>query len=174
MTISMSSASLPVFTTMLSNLDHCLAQAQAHAAAKKFDVEVLFGVRLAPDMLPLSVQVRIACDAAKLCCARLGGLEAPKFADDEKTFAELRERIAKTLAWIATVPTAAIDGTEDKDITFPVGREATRTMKGEAYLKHWATPNVYFHVMTTYALLRHNGVGLGKLDYLLGADQPAA
>ncbi len=174
MPISMSSASLPVFTTLLRNLSHCLDKAEASAAARKFDVNVLVQARLAPDMLPFASQIRIACDAAKLAAARLGGLDAPKFADDETTFAQLKERIARTLDFLATVPAAAIDGTEDKAITFPVGRDGTtRTMQGEAYLKHWALPNVFFHVTTAYALLRHNGVDLGKVDYLLGATVPA-
>jgi uncharacterized protein len=174
MPISMSSASLPVFTTLLRNLSHCLDKAEASAAARKFDVNVLVQARLAPDMLPFASQIRIACDAAKLAAARLGGLDAPKFADDETTFAQLKDRIARTLDFLATVPAAAIDGTEDKAITFPVGRDGTtRTMQGEAYLKHWALPNVFFHVTTAYALLRHNGVDLGKVDYLVGATVPA-
>lgn len=167
MTISMSSASLPVFTTMLRNLSHCMDKAEASAAARKFDVNVLVQARLAPDMLPFASQVRIACDAAKLAAARLGGIDAPKFADDETTFAQLQERIARTLEFLVTVPPTAIDGTEGKDITFPVGRDgSTRTMKGEDYLKHWALPNVFFHVTTAYALLRHNGVEVGKKDYM--------
>jgi hypothetical protein len=174
MTISMSSASLPVFTTMLRNLSHCMDKAEASAADRKFDVNVLVQARLAPDMLPFASQVRIACDAAKLAAARLGGVDAPKFADDETTFAQLKERIAKTLEFLVTVPPAAMDGTEGKDITFPIGRDGTtRTMKGEDYLKHWVLPNVFFHVTTAYALLRHNGVDLGKVDYLVGAQATA-
>jgi len=170
MPITLSSASLPIFKTTLANLDHCLAKAQAHAATRKFDPNVLVGVRLAPDMLPFVAQIRIACDAAKLAVARISGLPAPKFDDSETTFEDLRERIAKTQAWLATVPEDAIDGREEVDITFPVGRDKTRTMKGEAYLKHWALPNFFFHVTTAYALLRHNGVELGKSDYLVGAQ----
>jgi hypothetical protein len=168
MPITLSSASLPIFKTTLTNLDHCLAKAQANATARKFDPNVLVGVRLAPDMLPFAAQIRIACDAAKLAVARIGGLEAPKFEDNEATFDDLRQRIAKTQAWLATVPSDALDGREEVDITFPVGRDKTRTMKGEAYLKHWALPNFFFHVTTAYALLRHNGVDLGKADYLAG------
>ena len=168
MPITLSSASLPIFKTTLTNLDHCLAKAQANATARKFDPNVLVGVRLAPDMLPFAAQLRIACDAAKLAVARIGGLEAPKFEDNETTFDELRQRIAKTQAWLATVPSDALDGREDVDITFPVARDKTRTMKGEAYLKHWALPNFFFHVTTAYALLRHNGVDLGKADYRAG------
>lgn len=169
MTISMSSASLPVFQQMLGNLKHFLDKGLAHAQARKFDPQVLVTARLAPDMLPFSRQILIACDAAKLGVARLSGLEAPKYDDTESTIEELKARIDKTLAWLATVPADKLDGTEDKDITFPVGRDgSTRTMKGEAYLKHWVLPNMYFHVTTAYALLRHNGVDLGKIDYLSG------
>ena len=170
MPITLSSASLPVFQTALSNLLHCLNKAEANAAARKFDPNVLFAARLAPDMLPFASQIRIACDAAKNGTARLAGIEAPKFDDNETTFAELQARITKTLDRLATVPASAIDGREDADITFPVGRDKTRTMTGEAYLKHWALPNLFFHVTTAYALLRHNGVDLGKADYLAGAQ----
>lgn len=170
MAISMSSASLPVFRTMLGNLSHLLEKGQANAQARKFDPQVLVTYRLAPDMLPFSRQIQIACDAAKNGVARISGVEAPRFEDNEATFEELRARIAKTLAWLDTVPTEKLDGTEDKEITFPVGRESTRTMKGEAYLKHWVLPNLFFHVTTAYAILRHNGVDLGKADYLAGAQ----
>ncbi|MBT9553225.1 MAG: DUF1993 domain-containing protein [Hydrogenophaga sp.] len=173
MSITLSSASLPVFQTALSNLLHCLNKAEANAAARKFDPNVLFAARLAPDMLPFASQIRIACDAAKNGTARLAGIEAPKFEDNETTFAELQARIRKTLDWLATVPASAIDGREDADITFPVGRDKTRTMTGEAYLKHYALPNMFFHVVTAYALLRHNGVDVGKTDYLAG-DQTVA
>jgi len=169
MPISMSSASLPIFKAMLGNLSHILDKAQAHAQARKFDPSALTGFRLAPDMLPFTRQITIACDAAKIGVARISGLEAPKFEDTETTFEELKARIQKTLDWLATVPADKLDGSEDKDITFPVGRDATRTMKAEAYLKHWVLPNFFFHVTTAYAILRHNGVELGKADYLAGA-----
>jgi hypothetical protein len=169
MTISMYSASVPVFKNMLGNLSHFLDKAQAHAEAKKFDPLVLTDCRLAPDMLPFKRQVLIACDAAKNGLARLSGVEAPKFEDKESTLAELKERIRKTIDFLDSVPRASVDGCEDKDITVPVGREATRTMKGEAYLLNWALPNLFFHITTAYAILRHNGVELGKSDYLLGA-----
>ena len=173
MSITLSNAALPVFTTALSNLLHCLSKAEANAAARKFDPNVFVSTRLAPDMLPFPSQIRIACDAAKLAVSRISGLEAPKFEDNEATLADLKARVQKTLDWLATVPANALDGLEDKDITFPVGREATRTMKAQAYLQHWAIPNVFFHVTTAYALLRHNGVDLGKIDYLLGAQAQA-
>lgn len=170
MSISMSSASLPIFQTALTNLSHLLAKGQAHAQAKKFDSVVLAQYRLAPDMLPFTRQVLIACDAAKLCVARLSGVDAPKFDDTETTLDELVVRIQKTLDWLKTVPASALDGTEQKSITFPVGKDKTRTMTGEDYLKHWAVPNVFFHVTTAYAILRHNGVDVGKSDFLLGPN----
>ena len=173
MSITLSSASLPVFQTALSNLLHCLNKAEANAAARKFDPNVFVTMRLAPDMLPFAAQIRIACDAAKNGTARLAAIEAPKFEDNETTFAELQARVQKTLDWLATVPAASIDGREEADITFPVGRDKTRTMKGEAYLKHWALPNLFFHVTTAYALLRHAGVDLGKADYLVGEQAGA-
>jgi hypothetical protein len=170
MAISMASASLPTFRTTLRNLSHILDKGAAHAQARKFDPLVLTGARLAPDMLPLTKQIQIACDGPKNGMARITGLEAPKFDDTETSFEELKARIAKTLAWLETIPADKLNGTEDKDITFPIGREATRTMKGEAYLKHWVLPNFFFHVTTAYAILRHNGVELGKSDYLAGAQ----
>jgi len=160
--------SQPVFEHMLGNLSHFLDKAQAHAEAKKFDPAVLLQSRLAPDMLPLARQIQIACDGAKNGVARLSGVEAPKFDDTESSLGELKERIGKTLAYLASVPAAQLDGNESKDITFPVGKDKTRTMTGEAYLKHWMLPNFFFHVTTAYAILRHNGVELGKSDYLAG------
>ncbi len=165
----MSSASAPVFKSMLGNLDHFLVKAAAHAAAKKFDPANLLTARLAPDMLPFTRQVLIACDASKFGIARLSGVEAPKFDDTESTIEQLRERIAKTIAFIDSVSADKLDGTEKKDVTFPAGPAGSRTMKGEAYLKHWVIPNFFFHVTIAYALLRHNGVELGKPEFLLGA-----
>src|SRR5690242_3636377 len=165
MTLSMHGASVPIFVRMLGNMSQWLDKAEAHAAAKKFDPAVYLGARLAPDMLPFSSQIQIACDAVKFGVARLAGIEAPKFADDEKTLADLRARIQKTLDFIQSVPAAKIDGTEDKDVVVP-RRDGSMTLKGEFYLKHFVLPNFFFHVTTTYALLRHWGVELGKADYL--------
>ena len=170
MTITLTRASVPIFQTMLNNLRHMLDKAAADAQARGYDVQVLVDARLAPDMLPLKRQVLIACDASKLCVARVGGLDAPKFDDTESTLPELQARIDKTLAWLATVSDTALDGCEDKEITFAVGKAGTRTLRGEAYVKHWALPNMFFHVTTAYAILRHNGVPLGKSDYLMGAQ----
>jgi uncharacterized protein len=165
MSISMHSASVPVFTRMLGNLTAWLELAEAHAAEKKFDPVVLLGTRLAPDMLPFTRQVQIACDGAKFCVARLAGIEAPRHEDNESSIADLKARIAKTLEFVQSVPAAQIDGSEGKDITIP-RRDGQTVMPGEAYLKHFALPNFFFHVTTAYALLRHNGVTLGKADYL--------
>lgn len=173
MSITMYSASVPICTTMLGNLSHFLDKAQAFVEARKCDPAALTQYRLAPDMLPFTRQVLIACDAAKNGIARISGGEAPKFDDNETTLAELKERIGKTIAYIQSVAPEKIDGTEAREITFPVGREATRTMAAEAYLKHWMLPNLFFHVTTVYAMLRHNGVDLGKGDYLLGAGAGA-
>ncbi|PUE47127.1 hypothetical protein B9Z47_12595 [Limnohabitans sp. 2KL-1] len=168
MTLSMSSASVPVCTRMLTNLSHILSKAEQFVDAKKIDPTALTGYRLAPDMFPFTRQVLIACDAAKNGVARLAGIDAPKFDDTETTFTQLQERIQKTLAFIATVPAAALDGTEDKEITFPAGPGKTRTMKGQDYLMGWMLPNLFFHITTAYSILRHNGVDVGKVDYLLG------
>ncbi|WP_048438563.1 DUF1993 family protein [Caenimonas sp. SL110] len=170
MTISMYSASIPVLTTTLSNLAHIVGKGQAFVEARKIEPAAILGYRLSPDMLPFTRQIQIACDAAKNGIARISGVEAPKFEDNEASFDELKDRIQKTVAWLASVPADKLDGTEDKDITFPVGRDKTRTMKAEAYLKHWAMANTSFHVVMAYAILRHNGVELGKADYLVGAN----
>ncbi len=170
MTLSMSSATLPVCTRMLSNLSHILGKAEQFVEAKKIDPTALTTYRLAPDMLPFTRQILIACDAVKNGVARLSGLEAPKFEDQETTLAQLQERIQKTLAYIATVPAAALDGTEAKEITFPAGPGKTRTLSGQDYLTGWVLPNMYFHITTAYAILRHNGVDVGKIDYLMGAQ----
>jgi uncharacterized protein len=169
MSITMYSASVPIFVRMFENLSACLDKAEAHALAKKFDPSVYMSARLAPDMLPFPKQVQIASDAAKYCIARLAGIEAPKFEDDETTLGELRQRIRRTVDFLKSVSAAQIDGSDDKDIVVP-RRDGPMTLKGEVYLKHYALPNFFFHVTTAYALLRHNGVELGKGDYL-GAMQ---
>ncbi|RQP23795.1 DUF1993 domain-containing protein [Piscinibacter terrae] len=165
MSISMHSASVPIFVRMFNNLLTWLDKAEAHAAAKKFEPTVLLGARLAPDMLPFTKQIQIASDAAKFGVARLAGIEAPKFEDNEATLDELRERIRKTIAFVESVPADKINGSEDHDITVP-RRDGPIVVKGEPYLKNFVLPNFFFHVTTAYALLRHNGVDLGKSDYL--------
>ncbi len=169
--MTLSSASLPVFIQFLGNLRHLLGKAQADVAARGYDEQALVQYRLAPDMLPFKTQICIACDAAKLCVARIGGLDAPKYENTENTLAELVQRIDNTVAWLKTVPASALDGLEDKEVTFPVGKTGTRTLTGQAYVMTWALPNVFFHVTAAYTILRHNGVVIGKSDYLVG---PAA
>ena len=164
--ISMYSASVPVFVKMLGNLDRWLDVAAAHAAAKSFDPQVLLGTRLAPDMLSFTKQIQIASDTVKHCVARLSGTVAPKFEDNEATIAELKQRITKTLDFVLSVSADQINGSDAKVIEVPLRGGSALTFSGEAYLKHWALPNFYFHLTTAYALLRHNGVPLGKLDYL--------
>jgi uncharacterized protein len=165
MNISMSSASVPIFLRMLDNLGQWLDKAEAHAAAKKFDSSVYLAARLAPDMLPFTKQVQIACDTAKFAVARLAGVEAPKFDDTESSVADLRERVRATAAFVKSVPAAQLDGSEERDVSIP-RRDGSTVMKGEAYLKHFALPNFFFHMTTAYALLRHYGVDLGKKDFL--------
>jgi hypothetical protein len=169
MTISLSSASLPVFDKFLGNLRHLLSQAQADVQTRGYDEQALVQFRLAPDMLPFKTQIYIACDAAKLCAARISGLDAPIFENTENTLDELMARIDKTLAWLKTVPPTALDGLEDREFTIPSGKTTTRTMRGEDYLKNWTLPNMFFHITMAYAILRHNGVALGKTEFLLGA-----
>ena len=165
MTISMYQASVPRLINGLINLSHLLEKAQAHAEAKKIDASVLTTYRLFPDMLPMTTQVLIACDAAKGVVARLAGIEIPVYEDTEKTLAELKARIAKTVDFIQSVTPAQIDGTEDKDIVTKRGDKETH-YKGMQFLLGHALPNFYFHVTTTYNILRHNGIEIGKRDFL--------
>ena len=165
MTISMYQASVPRFVNILKNLTGILDKAQAHVDAKKIDVLVLTNYRLFPDMLPMTTQVLIACDAAKGVVARLAGIEIPVYEDNEKTLSDLKARIAKTISFIESVTPAQIDGTEDKDIVTKRGDKETH-YKGMQFLLGHALPNFYFHVTTTYNILRHNGIEIGKRDFL--------
>ena len=165
MTISMYQASVPRFVNILGNLSNILDKAQAHVDAKKIDVATLTTYRLFPDMLPMTKQVQIACDTAKGVVARLAGVEIPVDEDNEKTLAELKVRVVKTIAFIQGVPVAQIDGTEDKEIVTKRGDKETR-YKGMQFLLGHAIPNFYFHITTTYNILRHNGVEIGKRDFL--------
>lgn len=167
MTISMYQASAPVLARMLTNLKNLLAKGEAHAAAKKFDASVLINGRLAPDMFALARQVQIATDLSKGCVARLAGVEPPKYEDNEATFAELAARIDKTIAYIKTFNAAQIDGSEDKAVVLKSPR-GEMNFKGLDYLLHFVHPNVYFHITTAYNILRHNGVEIGKMDFLGG------
>ena len=165
MNISMYQASVPRFASILSNLSNILGKAQAHVDAKKLDSAALTTYRLFPDMFPFTKQVQIACDTAKGAVARLAGLQVPVYEDNEKTLAELQARIAKTLAFIQTVTAQQIDGSEDKDIVIKRADKETH-YQGMQFLLGNALPNFYFHVTTAYDLLRHNGVEIGKRDYL--------
>ena len=165
MTISMYQATVPTLVRALTNLVDILEKGAAHAEAKKIDPAVLVGSRLYPDMLPLSKQVQIASDISKGGASRLAQVEPPAFEDNETTFAHLIERARKTIAYLETLKPAQIDGSEDRTVTWKTAT-ATKTMQGQPYLLNHVLPNVFFHVTTTYALLRHSGVELGKKDFL--------
>ena len=158
-------ASLPQLKKMLVNLSAILTKAQEHVAAKGMDGKVLVEARLFPDMFPLAKQVQIACDQVKFGLARLASVEAPKFDDTESTLAQLKERIAKTIAFMDSIQPEQVDGTEAKEIRFSI-KEWNFEFVGEQYVLTWIIPNFYFHVTTAYNILRHNGVELGKTDYL--------
>lgn len=165
MSLSMYQASIPVFVRMFGNLAAILDKAAVYAEAKKIDPAVLLNARLAPDMHPLTRQVQIASDAAKGCAARLAGVEIPGFVDTESSFAELQARIQKTLDFIQGFSPAQIDGSEEREVVmrFP---GAEMKFSGQDYLLHFVLPNFYFHLTTAYAILRHNGLEIGKMDYL--------
>jgi len=165
MTISMFQASVPRLINALNNLSHILDKAQAHIDAKKIDTSALIQFRLYPDMLNFTRQVQIASDTAKGVIARLAGVEIPAYEDNEQSIADLKARIAKTIAFIQGFKPEQIDGTEDKDIITKRGEKETH-YKGMQFLLGHAIPNVYFHTTTAYAILRHNGVEVGKRDYL--------
>jgi len=167
MPLTMTKASLPVFEIVLNALSGVLDKAEAFAAAKKVEPSVLLGMRLAPDMFALTRQVQVACDQAKNGAARLAGVEPPKFEDNETTIAQLKERIAKTIAFLKSLDATAINAAADKEITFPLGANKG-LMKGDDYLDHFVLPNFYFHATAAYAILRHAGVELGKRDFLAG------
>jgi uncharacterized protein len=166
MKISVQAVTVDVFANALTNLSALLEKGLAHATARKFDPSVLVNSRLAPDMFPLSRQVQIACDQAKNSVARLAGLEPPRFEDNEKTIEELRARIARTIEYIKGVPGSALEGAEDRDIRVPAGQDKFLDFKGLAYIQRWVLPNVFFHITTAYAILRHNGVEIGKRDFI--------
>lgn len=165
MTISMYQASVPVFIHTLQQLHAILEKAEAYAAAKKIDPAVLVNARLAPDMFPLSRQIQIACDFGKGTPARLAGKDSPSWPDNEATLADLKARITKTIDFAKSFKTADIDGSEDRDIKLKWGPD-TLTFKGQPYLLHFSLPNFFFHCGMTYAILRHNGLDLGKSDFI--------
>ena len=165
MTLSLYDVSVPVFTRSLKALDTILGKAAAHAEARKIDPSVFLQARLAPDMFPLVRQAQLATDFAKGGAGRLAGVELPKYPDDEKTFAELSERIAKTLAFIGSLNRSQFDGAETREIVMSIRGEERRFV-GQPFLLHNAMPNFFFHLTTAYAILRHNGVELGKMDFI--------
>ncbi len=165
MKISMYDACVPPGIRMMNNLAAILEKAAAHAEAKKIDPAVLVNARLYPDMFPLLRQVQIASDSAKGGAARLCGLAPPSYEDNEKTLPELIARANKTAAYLETLKPAQFEGSEDRTINWKT-RTTERTMQGEPYLVHQVLPNLYFHVTTAYNILRHNGVELGKMDFL--------
>lgn len=165
MTISMYQSSVPIFIRQLNNLSNILTKASAHSEAKKIDPNVLITSRLFPDMFPLSRQVQIACDSVKAGAARLAEIEIPSHEDTETTFAELQERIAKTIAFLQTIKAEQIDGKEELKISY-TQRNRESNFIGQPYLLHYVLPNLYFHITAAYAILRHNGVEVGKKDYL--------
>ena len=165
MTLTMSQASIPVFLQGLASLAAILEKAAAQAAERKIEPAVLLNDRLAPDMFPLVRQVQIATDHAKGATARLAGLEVPKFDDVETTFEELQQRLSRVRAFVEGVDPGRIDGSEDREIALP-SRGQTRIFRGQAYLFRFALPNFYFHSTAAYAILRHNGIAIGKSDFI--------
>ncbi|MEO8484835.1 MAG: DUF1993 domain-containing protein [Betaproteobacteria bacterium] len=165
MTISMYQVSIPRFVHMLNNLTAILGKAESYAEAKRIDPATLPAARLFPDMLPLASQVRIACDGAVGAAARLSGATAPTFEDNEKTIPELKARVEAAIAFLNSVPAAQVDGTEGKEVMVKVSGQDT-AFSGMQFLLARAIPNFYFHVTTAYDILRHNGVEIGKRDYL--------
>ena len=163
--MSLHAATVPVFTQYLDALAGLLRRAEAHAEAKKIAPEVMLGLRLTPDMFSLTRQVQVACDFAKNTSGRLAAAEIPKMADEEKSFAELHERIAKTKAFVESLPAAAFEGAETRDVTFPIAGKPM-AMTGADYLSTFALPNFFFHMTAAYAILRANGVELGKRDFM--------
>ena len=168
--MTMIAQSIPDFIRTLTALGGLLEKGAASAQARKIDPLVLTSARLAPDMFPLTKQVQIACDVAKNGFARLSGIEAPKYENTETTFEELQARIAKTIDFLRTVTAESLVGVEDKVISIPAGADRILKLKGRDALYQWMLPNLYFHTVTAYAILRHNGVDVGKMDYLKGAD----
>jgi len=158
-------ASIPSFVRMLGNLSAILDKAAAHAEVKKIDPEVFINARLAPDMFPLSRQVQIATDMVKGCAARLAGIEVPRYEDNETTFDELQARIDKTKAFLQSISASQIDGSEERQITLKFGSRELSFL-GQPYLLDFVLPNFHFHLSMTYAILRHNGVEIGKKDYI--------
>jgi hypothetical protein len=159
-------APVPAYLQILGSLSRLLSKAEAHCAAKNIQPDVLLGARLYPDMLPLSRQIQLACDFAAKGCARLAHVDVPSTPDTEKTFAELRQRLAKTSDYLKTFTPTQFEGADRRDVTFPAGPDRTITLKGQEFLNRFSFPNFYFHAAIAHGLLRHNGVEIGKRDFL--------
>ena len=159
-------ATVPAFLQVLNSLSGLLTKAEAHSKAKNIQPEVLLGARLYPDMLPLSRQIQLASDFAAKGCARLAHSEVPSTPDTEKTFDELKQRLAKTIEYVKSFKPAQFEGADTKDVTFPVGPNNNMTLKGQQFLSAFAFPNFYFHAATAHGILRHNGGEIGKRDFL--------
>ena len=166
MSFTMYSMAMDTFVPLLGTLSTLLDKGAEHMKAKGLKPDALAEARLAPDMFPLSKQVQIACDQAKSVAARLTGQEPPKFEDNEQTLDELKTRIRRTLDYVKSVPSSAYQGAETRRVGFPLMEGYALDMDGVQYLRDWALPNFYFHVTTAYAILRHNGIPLGKSDFI--------
>ena len=166
MSLSMSKVCLPAFEIGFNAMSAILDKAEAFATAKKIEPSVLLNARLAPDMFAFTRQLQVACDIAKNGASRLAGVEPPRFEDNETSFAQLKARLAKTVAHLKSLDPAKIDAAADREIVFPLGPANKGQMKGDDYLNHFMLPNVYFHLTAAYAILRHNGLEIGKQDYL--------
>ena len=164
--MSFHDAVVPAYLQMLNSLTGLLTKAEAHCAAKKIDPAVLLGSRLFPDRLPLSKQIQLASDFASKGCARLTHSEVPSTPDTEKTFEELKQRLAKTIDYVKSYKSTQFEGADSKDVTFPAGPDRTMTLKGQQFFSAVSLPNFYFHAATAHGILRHNGVEIGKRDFL--------
>ncbi len=164
--MSFHDAAVSAFLQILNSLSGILNKAETHCAAKNIQPEVLLTARLYPDMLPFTKQIQLACDFAGKACARLSQSEVQSTPDTEKSFAELQQRLAKTIAYLKAFKPAQFEGSDVKDVTFPTGPDSKMTLKGQQFLNAVAFPNFYFHAATAHGILRHNGVEIGKRDFL--------
>jgi hypothetical protein len=164
--MSFHDAIVPAYLQILGSLSAILTKAEAHCTAKNIQPDVLLGARLYPDMLPLTSQIQTVCDFAAKGCARLTHSEVPSTPATEKSFAELQQRLANTIAYVKTFKPEAFEGTDSRDVSFPAGPNKTMTMKGQQFLSHFSFPNFYFHAAIAHGILRHNGVEIGKRDFL--------
>ncbi len=159
-------STVPAFLQILNSLSGILSKAEAHCASRNINPEVLLSARLYPDMLPFSKQIQLVCDFAAKGCARVTHGEVPSVPDTEKSFGELKQRLAKTIEAVKGYKPAQFDGADTKDVTFPMGPDKTMTLKGQQFISHFAFPNFYFHAATAHGILRHNGVEIGKRDFM--------